>query len=216
VEQILIRFFLTLFLVFTAATSLFAQSRYTIEGNTLTLDMTVAAPGYEFDGELDGYDETEVISYLFDHPEINTLRVTGPGGYGPAGRAISTYLAQHGINTQAFGECASACARIFLGGKSRKLADGAKLGFHRPWIVKEREKRLYEANRVEEKWEDEFDYVTMIYDVAMQDMLEDIKFMRSRDVDMDFILKIYSTSSYDIWEPSREELLTAGVLTEDI
>jgi len=214
VEQILIRFFLTLFLVFTAATSLFAQSRYTIEGNTLTLDMTVAAPGYEFDGELDGYDETEVISYLFDHPEINTLRVTGPGGYGPAGRAISTYLAQHGINTQAFGECASACARIFLGGKSRKLADGAKLGFHRPWIVKERERRLYEANRVEEKWEDEFDYVTMIYDIAMQNMLENIKFMRSRGVDMDFILKIYSTSSYDIWEPSRVDLVASGVLTE--
>ena len=210
----MIRFFLTLSLVFTAATSLFAQSRYTIDGDTLTLDMTIKEPGYEFDGELDGYDETEVISYLFEHPEINTLRVTGPGGYGPAGRAISTYLAQHGINTQAFGECASACARIFLGGKSRKLAKGAKLGFHRPWIVKEREKRLYEANRVEEKWEDEFDYVTMIYDIAMQNMLENIKFMRSRGVDMDFILKIYSTSSYDIWEPSREELVASGVLTE--
>ena len=53
------------------------------------------------------------------------------------------------LTLEAFGECASACARIFLGGKSRKLADGAKLGFHRPWIVKERERRLYEANRVE-------------------------------------------------------------------
>ena len=203
---------LSFLLIFTEG--LHAQSRYTIEGETLTLDVTVAAPGYEFDGELDGYDSTEVMSYLFDHPEISTLRVTGPGGYGPAGRAISIYLAQHGINTQAFGECASACARIFLGGKSRKLADGAKLVFHRPWIVKEREKRLYEANRVEEKWEDEFDYVTMIYDIAMQNMLEGIKFMRSRGVDMDFILKIYSTSSYDIWEPSRDELLEAGVLTE--
>ena len=209
---------LALFLsfLFMSATNLLAQSRYAIEGDTLTLDMTVAAPGYEFNGKLDEYDGTEVMSYLFDHPEINTLRVTGPGGYGPAGRAISTYLVEHGINTEAFGECASACARIFLGGKSRKLATGAKLGFHRPWIVKEREKRLYEANRVEEKWEDEFDYVTMIYDVAMQDMLEGIKFMRSRGVNMDFILKIYSTSSYDIWEPSREELLTAGVQTEDI
>lgn len=194
--------------------TLTAQSRYTIEGNTLTLDMTVAAPGYEFNGKLDEYDGTEVMSYLFDHPEINTLRVTGPGGYGPAGRAISAYLVEHGINTEAFGECASACARIFLGGKSRILAPGGTLGFHRPWIVKEREKRLYEANRVEEKWEDEFDYVTMIYDVAMQDMLEGIKFMRSRDVDIGFILKIYSTSSYDMWEPSREELLEAGVLTE--
>jgi hypothetical protein len=210
----LMRSLLVLSFLFISATGLHAQSRYTIAGDTLTLDMTVAAPGYEFDGELDGYDETEVMSYLFDHPEINTLRVTGPGGYGPAGRAISAYLVQHGIDTIAIGTCASACARIFLGGKSRKLATGAKLGFHRPWIVKEREKRLYEANRVEEKWEDEFDYVTMIYDVAMQDMLESIKFMRSRGVDMDFILKIYSTSSYDIWEPSREELLEAGVLTE--
>jgi len=153
----LIRFFLTLSLIFTAATSLLAQGRYTIEGETLTLDVTVAAPGYEFDGELDGYDSTEVMSYLFDHPEISTLRVTGPGGYGPAAKEISAYLVQHGIDTIAIGTCASACARIFLGGKSRKLATGAKLGFHRPWIVKEREKRLYEANRVEEKWEDEFD-----------------------------------------------------------
>ena len=207
---------LALFLsfLFMSATNLLAQSRYAIEGDTLTLDMTVAAPGYEFNGKLDEYDGTEVMSYLFDHPEINTLRVTGPGGYGPAGRAISTYLVEHGINTEAFGECASACARIFLGGKSRILAPGGTLGFHRPWIVKEREKRFYEANRVEEKWEDEFDYVTMIYDVAMQDMLEGIKFMRSRDVDIEFILKIYSTSSYDLWEPSREELLEAGVLTE--
>ena len=50
--------------------------------------------------------------------------------------------------------------------------------------------------------------------IAMQNMLENIKFMRSRGVDMDFILKIYSTSSYDMWEPSREELVASGVLTE--
>ena len=131
-----------------------------------------------------------------------------------SGRAISAYLVEHGINTEAFGECASACARIFLGGKSRILAPGGTLGFHRPWIVKEREKRFYEANRIKEKWEEEFDYVPWIYDVALQDMLEGIKFMRSRDVDIEFILKIYSTSSYDLWEPSLEELLEAGVLTE--
>ena len=112
------------FLLFAPASG-FAEGRYSIVGDVLTLDMWVEEPGYEFDGALDEYDETEVISYLFDHPEINTLRVTGPSGYGPAGRAISIYLANHGVNTQAFGECASACARIFLGGKSRKLADGA-------------------------------------------------------------------------------------------
>jgi len=208
------RFVWPLFVLLASSTGLLAQSRYEIDGNTLTLDMTVAAPGYDFDGGLDAYDETEVISYLFDHPEIKTLRVTGPGGYGPAGRAISDYLLRHSINTVAFGECYSACARIFLGGKSRMLAPGATLGFHRPWIVKESEKRFYEANRIKEKWEEEFDYVPWIYDVAIGDVVEGLTFLRSRGVNMDFILKIYSTSSYDIWVPSREELLEAGILTE--
>ncbi|MDA9810556.1 hypothetical protein PQY68_05930 [Planktomarina temperata] len=208
------RFVWPLFVLLASSTGLLAQSRYEIDGNTLTLDMTVAAPGYDFDGGLDAYNETEVISYLFDHPEIKTLRVTGPGGYGPAARAISDYLLRHSINTVAFGECYSACARIFLGGKSRMLAPGATLGFHRPWIVKESEKRFYEANRIKEKWEEEFDYVPWIYDVAIGDVVEGLTFLRSRDVEMDFILKIYSTSSYDIWEPSRDELLEAGVLTE--
>ena len=208
------RLSLLLSFLFISTTGLLAQSRYTIDGDTLTLDMTIKEPGYDFDGGLGAYDETEVISYLFDHPEINTLRVTGPGGYGPAGRVISDYLLRHSINTVAFGECYSACARIFLGGKSRMLAPGATLGFHRPWIVKESEKRFYEANRIKEKWEEEFDYVPWIYDVAIGDVVEGITFLRSRGVDMDFILKIYSTSSYDMWEPSREELLEAGVLTE--
>ena len=87
------------------------------------------------------------------------------------------------------------------------LAPGATLGFHRPWIVKESEKRFYEANRIKEKWEEEFDYVPWIYDVAIGDVVEGITFLRGRGVDMDFILKIYSTSSYDMWEPSRDELL---------
>ena len=212
--QILMRSLLVLSFLLLSTGSLLGQSRYTIDGDTLTLDMTIKEPGYDFDGGLDAYDETEVISYLFDHPEINTLRVTGPGGYGPAGRAISDYLLRHSINTVAFGECYSACARIFLGGKSRMLAPGATLGFHRPWIVKESEKRFYEANRIKEKWEEEFDYVPWIYDVAIGDVVEGITFLRGRGVDMDFILKIYSTSSYDMWEPSREELLEAGVLTE--
>ena len=208
------RLSLLLSFLFISTTGLLAQSRYTIDGDTLTLDMTIKEPGYEFDGALDEYDETEVISYLFDNPQIKTLRVTGPGGYGPAGRAISNYLLRHSINTVAFGECDSACARIFLGGKSRMLAPGATLGFHRPWIVKESEKRFYEANRIKEKWEEEFDYVPWIYDVAIGDVVEGITFLRGRGVDMDFILKIYSTSSYDMWEPSRDELLGAGVLTK--
>jgi len=205
--------FCLLFFWFHAA-GLTAQSRYTILNDTLTLDMTIEEPGYEFDGALDEYDETEVISYLFDNPQIKTLRVTGPGGYMPTASAIAEYLIRHDINTEAVGECDSACAQIFLGGKTRTLAPGAKLGFHRPHLVKEREQKFYEENHIKKGWKDRFDYGIDTYDLAMVHMAKSIEYMLSRGVDIDFILKKYSTSSYDMWYPSREELLEAGVVTE--
>jgi len=48
----------------------------------------------------------------------------------------------------------------------------------------------------------------------MLHMVKRIEYMLSRGVDIDFILKKYTTSSYDIWHPSKEELLEAGVLTK--
>ena len=212
--QILMRSVLVLSFLLISATSLLGQSRYTVEGDTLTLDMTVAAPGHEFDGALDEYDETEVISYLFDNPQIKTLRVTGPGGYLPTASAIAEYLIRHDINTEAVGECNSACAQIFLGGKTRTLGQGAKLGFHRPHLVKEREEKFYEENHVKKGWNDRFDYGIDTYDLAMLHMVKSIEYMLNRGVDIDFILKRYLTSSYDIWYPSKAELLEAGVLTK--
>ena len=208
------RFLWVLIILVASTTGVFAESRYAVVDDTLIFDMTIEEPGFEFTGAVETYDATEIKNYLFDNPNIHTLRVSGPGGYGPAGRDISAYLVQHHINTEALGECSSACARIFLGGKTRILAQGATLGFHRPWINKETEKRFFDANRAENNWKEEFDYVPWIYDVAIEDVVEGITFLRSRGVDMDFILKIYSTSSYDMWEPAREELIAAGVVTE--
>ena len=208
------RLILLLSFLLSSPASGFAKSRYTIRDDILTLDMRVEEPGYEFDGALDEYDETEVISYLFDNPQIKTLRVTGPGGYLPTASAIAEYLIRHDINTEAVGECDSACAQIFLGGKTRTLAPGAKLGFHRPHLVKEREKQFYEENHVEKGWKDRFDYGIDTYDSAMLHMVKRIEYMLSRGADIDFILKKYTTSSYDIWHPSKEELLKAGVLTK--
>ena len=208
------RLILLLSFLLSSPASGFAESRYTILDDTLTLDMRVEEPGYEFDGALDEYDETEVISYLFDNPQIKTLRVTGPGGYLPTASAIAEYLIRHDINTEAIGECDSACTQIFLGGKTRALAPGAKLGFHRPHLVKEREQKFYEENHIKKGWKDRFDYGIDTYDLAMVHMAKSIEYMLSRGVDIDFILKKYSTSSYDMWYPSREELLEAGVVTE--
>ena len=208
------RLILLLSFLLSSPASGFAESRYKIADNTLIFNMTVAEQGYAFDGGLESYDEDEVISYLFDNPEITTLRVTGPGGSASASSAIAEYLARHNINTEAFGECDSACAHIFLGGETRTLSPEAKLGFHRTWIDREYIKKNYVENRIEEGWDDEFDYATMLFGSAIASMVEDVEFMLSRGVDIDFILRIFSTDSHDMWVPTREELLSAGVLTK--
>jgi hypothetical protein len=131
-----------------------------------------------------------------------------------AASTIAEYLVRHNIDTEASGICNSACAHIFLGGRTRTLLPDAKLGFHRTWLNKKLAKKRYATARVEKGWKDEFDYAELLYDSAMTSMLDNIKFMLSRGLDVEFILKVFSTDSFDIWHPSKEELIADGVLTE--
>ena len=101
-----------------------------------------------------------------------------------------------------------------MAGKNRTLEPNAALGFHRQWIDKPREKKYYEAIRETKGWKDEFDYVGWDYDVLVDNLVKDIRFMESRGVNLEFILRTLETGSYDMLKPTREELLTSGVLTK--
>ena len=191
-----------------------AQTRYELVGGTLNFDMRAEDPKHEFTGQLEMYDNNEIAAYLFDYPEIKTLRITGPGGFMPAAREIADKLIRFEVDTVAFGECNSACSTIFLAGKNRTLEPNATLGFHRQWIDKPREKKYYEAMRETKGWKDEFDYLGWVYDVLVDNLIKDIRFMESRGVDLDFISETLETDSYDMWKPTREELLAGGVITQ--
>ena len=138
-----------------------------------------------------------------EHPSVNTVAVTGPGGFGPAGAAIAHKIIEFDLDTIAYGECASACANIFMAGGSRRVTRDAKLGFHRPYVTASEEKAYYEYARDGQGWQEEFDYVQHIYDVALTDMLGIVEFMTSRSIALDFILEAYSHSSYEMWEPEH-------------
>ena len=189
------------------------ESRYRLDGNTLTFDMTIEDPKYKFTGQLEMYDSSEIAGYLFDYPEIKTLRITGPGGFAPAAREIADKLVRFEIDSVAFGDCNSACATIFLAGKSRTLEPNATLGFHRQWIDKPQEKKYFNAMRETKGWKDEFDYLGWVYDVLVDNLVNDIRFMQSRGVNIEFILRTLETDSYDMWKPTREDLLTGGVIS---
>ena len=197
-----------------ATASLSADRRFAVHGNTLVFDMTIEESGHKFTQQLERYDVNLLSDYLFEHPEIKILKLTGPGGFMPAAREIASKIIEFDLNTVAYGECESACTTIFLAGNKRSLETSAKLGFHRQWVDKEQEKLYYNAMKETKGWKNEFDYIAWIYDVLADNIVKDIEFMESRGVSIEFIIKALSIDSVDIWEPTREELWTAGVLTE--
>ena len=111
------------------------------------------------------------------------------------------------------GQCMSACTLIFLGGKSRTMEPGAKLGFHKQLVAREDHKPYFEYYREEKGWADEYDYFEYSYSGLVDKLIEDIRYITSRGVALDFILKAFSTDSGKMWTPTREELLSAGVVT---
>ena len=208
------RFILIIFLTIWTTGSASSDSRYELKGDTLVFDMTIEESGHKFTQQLERYDVNLLSDYLFEHPEIKILKLTGPGGFMPAAREMASKIIEFDLNTVAYGECESACTTIFLAGNKRSLETSAKLGFHRQWVDKEQEKLYYNAMKEAKGWKNEFDYVAWVYDVLADNIIKDIEFMESRGVSMDFILKALSKASYDMWEPSRDELIAAGIVNQ--
>ena len=192
---------------------LYAENRWYENGHELIFDMDIP---YADDPSSDGLirrDVAEFQLYVMENPELELISVSGDGGLGPPSFEIADTIMHFGFDTRAFGECLSACTTIFLAGNERTLADGAALGFHRPYITGEDERRYYLAHREKRGWDDEFDYVEFIYDVAYTEALKDIQFMMSRGVSPKFIFEAHSYGSYEMWVPDREVLFKNGVLT---
>jgi len=208
------RFILIIFLTIWTTGSASSDSRYELKGDTLVFDMTIEESGHKFTQQLERYDVNLLSDYLFEHPEIKILKLTGPGGFMPAAREMASKIIEFDLNTVAYGECESACTTIFLAGNKRSLETSAKLGFHRQWVDKEQEKLYYNSMKETKGWKNEFDYIAWIYDVLADNIVKDIEFMESRGVSIEFIIKALSVDSVDIWKPTREELWTAGVLKE--
>lgn len=191
-----------------------AEVRWMENGHELIFNMEIPYPDDPDSDELIRRDVGEFSLYVMENTQLSLVSVSGGGGFGPASDDIAETILRFGLNTRAFGECLSACVKIFLAGETRTLADGAELGFHRPYVIGEKERVYYLANRATRGWESSFDYLEWIYDVALTDMRETFAFMTSRGVTLDFILEAMSYSSYEMWTPDAEILLANGVITD--
>lgn len=145
-----------------------------------------------FSGVVD-FGLTEALRGLVaEHPEIRRVVLDSQGGYVAEARGAVSVLRAHGLDTHVEGDCASACVLIFAGGRSRTLAQTARLGLHGY--------RLRAGQ-----------HLGMIDPVA--EMQRDLAIFRAQSVSESFVAKLSALPQYPMWYPDHAELRAAGVIT---
>lgn len=68
--------------------------------------------------------------------QVDTIVLKGPGGDLEAAFVMADFIIENQLSTvvPAGTDCASACSLIFLAGANRTLEEGARLGFHLPFM----------------------------------------------------------------------------------
>lgn len=142
-------------------------------------------------GTLDFPTNQSLQETLLQRPTVTTVLLNSEGGRVFAARALAITVQKNNLSTRVSGVCHSACTLIFMAGEIRSLADDAKLGFHRYSL----------STAVPGK------------QLSIGDQLEkDRKYFLQRGASAVFVEEMFSRESDEIWQPSREELLQAGVL----
>ena len=88
--------------------------------------------------------------------------------------------------------CYSACTLVFAAGERRIVAEEAILGFHG------------------------YEFPGMKPQDFHNEYRHDKRYLASRGIKSGFIDRIYSTPASDMWNPTNDELLKSGFVTETI
>jgi hypothetical protein len=154
-------------------------------------EISVVPQGTEivFTGDMSRGTAQELEEALNQHPAVDVVHLNSAGGYVTEGRQMFTLIHQRQLITVTDRYCTSACALAFLGGRERYLAPGARLGFHGEYSPHATDSEVAQFEQTDEK---------MMLDLG---------------IPRDFVDKVFSTPSTELWIPSTQELETANVIT---
>lgn len=212
-------------LLLLAASPALAQNRFTLDRNLLIyntanpVDATLLDPDSGLTpadtvGDIAYEDIDALRSILARHDgRLDTLRLTSDGGYIEAAYEMAAIIADYGLKTEVQGECASACAIIFVAGIERRMNKGGRVGLHpSSWGV-ESMRAYYEDWREDSGWKDEFAFAEWVYDEGQRDANKLITHLLTHGVSADFAVRVVSQGMGTMWYPSRKEMEAAGFLT---
>ena len=142
----------------------------------------------QFRGGLRAGAERDFRDKLQSSAQIRVLQIESDGGRLSEGIRIGRMIHSAGLVTCVSTYCNSAATFLFISGKERVVTREAKIGFHRP-SGKVGNGRNYENIR---------------------------QFMKEAGISEDFINRVIATSPDEMWYPTYEEMLQAGVVTGEL
>jgi hypothetical protein len=122
---------------------------------------------------------------LKTHPGVTRIRLDSRGGDVNEASRAAEIIAGHKLDTVVSGECASACTIMFIAGRQRILENEGRIGFHAA------------------KYPDPTDGADGVFGRAL------VPF----GVDKKFIARVEATKPPEMWYPTWQELVAAGVLS---
>jgi hypothetical protein len=132
-----------------------------------------------------------VTVFLQTTPGIRGILLDSDGGRIYEARGVARLVREYGLHTYSVAGCKSACTIAFISGSSRILIDNARLGFHQYKLDGQLAHPFINIQAEQEK---------------------DRALFVSQKVDRKFVRRIFDKPDYDIWFPTPEELLAAGVV----
>ena len=194
--------------------NVYASEKFKVDGNVLHYNTEIAVDKNKQTINRDDVDY--LLKTLKDNPNIKTLHLTSWGGSIDAAADMADIIIDFELDTHVKEICFSACPMLLIGGKTRTLDKGSKIGFHRSSWGSEDMKNFYKDKERQEfyGWKNEFDFSSWVYDDSQEDIYKQFKYYLERGISPEFVIETMRARSEDGWYPRRKELLEANIITK--
>ena len=194
--------------------NVYANEKFKITGATLNYNTELAID--EINRGITEDDVDELLKTLKENPNIEKINLTSWGGLISAAVEMADIIIDFELDTHVKEICFSACPLLLIGGETRTLERGSKIGFHRSSWESDSMKSFYEDKETREiyGWKNEFDFSSWVYDDSQEEIYSQFKYYLERGVSPSFVIETMKARSEDGWYPRRKDLLEANVITK--
>ncbi|MHC4282740.1 MAG: COG3904 family protein [Planctomycetota bacterium] len=133
----------------------------------------------------------EVAKLLKKYPEVKGIILDSIGGRIYEGRELAKLISAYDLDTYSLKGCYSAATIAFIAGKKRFIGMEANLAFH--------------------QYKMDYEGLDAVADME-EEQAKDLLIFKQQGVKSEFIERLFETSHDDLWYPTVDEMLDAGVI----